>query len=262
MSHNIAAREGGWLLSQRGRRRCIVDPVPRDAKAREPTSWFTLTASVAPLLTPSSNLSDLPVKWGISKQDVDVGEQDLYTKSKDGRFSCQLENSRFFGLLITSAISSILVVAEQQNWVLSPSLYNFVDNNRASTQIVVQLLSNAFAFFQVTMLCTLVNRATRLRFNRTKASLNNLQFWSHLCTPSIIWRLPLEYLLPLLLFMGITVIPSTLWAGALSLVTLFKTRTFGIMIPSYDNTSLIHEYPSESENAAQVSEARNSKGVY
>jgi hypothetical protein len=34
------------------------------------------------------------------------------------------------------------------------------------------------------------------------------------------------------------------------------------MIPSYDNTSLIHEYPSESENAAQVSEARNSKGVF
>jgi hypothetical protein len=225
------------LVSQRGRRRRIVDPVPRDAKTKEPTSWFTLTASVAPLLTPSSNLWDLPVKWGISKQDVDVREQDLYTKSRDGRFSCQLENSRFFGLLITSAISSMLVVAEQQNWVLSPFLYDFVDNNRASTQIVVQLLSNAFAFFQVTMLCTLINRTTRLRFNRTKVSLNNLRFWSHLCTPSIIWRLTLEYLLPLLLFMGITVIPSALWAGTLPLVTLFKTRTSSFMIPSYDNTS-------------------------
>jgi hypothetical protein len=87
---------------------------PPDAKTKEPTSWQTLTASVAPLLTPLSNLSDLPVKWGISKQDVDIGEQDLHTKSKDGRFSFQLENSRFFGLLLTSVISSILVVAEQQ----------------------------------------------------------------------------------------------------------------------------------------------------
>jgi hypothetical protein len=148
MSHNIAAREGGWLLSQRGRPRRTVDPVPRDAKTKEPTSWQTLTASVAPLLTPLSNLSDLPVKWGISKQDVDVGEQDLDTKSKDGRFSCQLENSRFFGLLITSAISSNLDVAEQPNWVLSPSLYDFVDNNIASTQIFVQCFQTLLRSFR------------------------------------------------------------------------------------------------------------------
>ena len=123
------------------------------------------------------------------------------------------------------------------------------------------MLSNAFAFFQITMLNTLINRATRLRFNRTKVSLNNLRFWSHLCTSSIIWRLPLEYLLPLL-FVSVTVIPSAVWVGALSLVTLFKTRTSSVTIPSYDNTSLTHEYPSEFENVAQSSEARNSKRIF
>jgi hypothetical protein len=34
------------------------------------------------------------------------------------------------------------------------------------------------------------------------------------------------------------------------------------MIPSYDDTALIHEYPSEFENLAQRSEARNLKGVF
>jgi hypothetical protein len=107
--------QGRWLVAQpKGAPPPHRRSSPPDAKTKEPTSWQTLTASVAPLLTPLSNLSDLPVKWGISKQDVDIGEQDLHTKSKDGRFSCQLENSRFFGLLLTSVISSILVVAEQQ----------------------------------------------------------------------------------------------------------------------------------------------------
>ena len=236
-------------------------PGPRNLYTMEEAQAQSLLSSH--LRTTRKPLPDLPVKWGISKQDVEVGEQELYTKPKDSHFSsCQAENALFFGLLITTAISSILVVAEQRDWVLSSSLYDFVDNNRASTQIVVQLLSNVFTFFQVTTLCTLVNRATRLRFNRTKVSLNNLRFWSHLCAPSISWRLPLEYLLPLLLSMGVAVIPSALWAGALSPVTASKTCTSSVMIPSYDNTSLIHEYPSEFENVAQSSEVRNSKGVF
>ncbi|KAE8445819.1 hypothetical protein EG329_012877 [Mollisiaceae sp. DMI_Dod_QoI] len=208
-------------------------------------------------------LPDLSGKWDVGKQDVEVGEQELYTKSKGSRFSsCEAENALFFGLLITSSISSILVVAQQRGWVLSSSLYDFVENNRASTQIVVQLLSNVFTFIQVTILCTLVNRATRLRFNRTKASLNHLRFWSHLCALRISWRLPLEYLLPLLLFMGVTVIPSALWAGALSPITVSKTCTSSVRIPSYDNTSLILEYPSEFGDVAQRSEVRNTKGVF
>ena len=34
------------------------------------------------------------------------------------------------------------------------------------------------------------------------------------------------------------------------------------MIPSYTNTSLIQEYPSEFPNPNQVTEVRNSKGVF
>jgi hypothetical protein len=99
----------------------------------------------------------------------------------------------FASLLATTVASSIMVVGDQRGWVLSSSLYHIVSNNRASSQIAVQLLSNTFGFLQVTVLCTLINRATRLRFSRTKVSMSDLQFWSHLCTPSMSWHLPLRY---------------------------------------------------------------------
>jgi hypothetical protein len=90
----------------------------------------------------------------------------------------------------------------------------------------------------------------------------NLRFWSHLCAPRMSWSLPPEYLIPLLLFIGVTVIPSAIWAGALSLITVYKTRTSSVMIPSYDNASLIHEYPSEFTKMAQLSTVRNSRGIF
>jgi hypothetical protein len=199
----------------------------------------------------------------ISKHDIEVGEQELYSNSEDRRFSFyQAENALFFGLLITSVVSAVLVAAEQRDWVLSSSLYDFVDKNRASTQIIVQLLSNVFALFQVTMLCTLVNRATRLRFNSTKTSLDSLRFWSHLCAPRMSWSLPLEYLIPLLLFIAVTVIPSAIWAGALSPIEVSKTRTSSIMVPSYDNSSLIREYPSEFGSVPQKLKVKNSRGIF
>jgi len=196
------------------------------------------------------------------KQVDEVVEQELYTEPPDRRFSSWKGFAIFFSLLLTTAISSTLLVGYQRGWVLSSSLYDIVSKNRASVQIVIQLLANGFALCQVTTLCTLINRATRLHFSRTKASMNDLQFWSHLCTPSMSWQLPLGYLLPLLSFIGLTLVPSALWAGALSPINVFKTHTSTVTIPSYKNTTLIQEYPSELPNPNQTTEVRNSKGVF
>lgn len=92
--------------------------------------------------------------------------------------------------------------SDRRGLVLSLSLSSFdtFSKNRATVEIIVQLLSNIFALCQVTALCTLINRATRLRFIRTEPSLDDLHFWSHLCTPSMVWRLPFKYFIALFFF--------------------------------------------------------------
>lgn len=206
--------------------------------------------------------ADQPSNADSNQQSYEVLEEELDTKFKGDRSSFAEEYALFFGLFVTSIISSMLVVADQRHWILSSSLYDFVENNRATTQIVIQLLSNSFGFFQTTMLCSLINQATRLHFSKSKASLNDLRFWTKLCTPSISWRLPLRYLLPLLMFWGLTRIPSALWAGALSPVATSKLHTSTVLIPSYHNSSLIYEYPSEFGSAAQKGEVINMKGAF
>ena len=207
---------------------------------------------------PSQTHLDWSLEGESSKQGYEIIDHGLYTKSKDRHFlSCKGKYTLFASLLMTSTISLLLFVGDRRNWVLSSSLYNTISNNRASAQIAVQVCANLFALFQITVLCTLINRATRLRFYRTRASLHDLQFWSHLCTPSMCWRLPLKYLLPLLLFIGLTIVPSALWTGALSPISISTTYASSIVIPSYQNASLIREYPSE-----VAAEIRNAKGVF
>ena len=196
------------------------------------------------------------------RQGYKVLEQELHSRPTDSCYSCKGEYVLFISILITSTISLILLIGDRRGWVLSLSLYNSAINNRASTQIVVQLLSHAFAFCQITALCTLINQATRLRFSRTRASINALRFSSHLCTPSMTWRLPFKYFLPLLLFIGLTMTPSALWVGALSPISVFKTHKSILNIPSYENVSLIKEYPAEFGGVPQTAQVRNPKGIF
>ena len=195
---------------------------------------------------PSQTHLDWSGEGESNRQGYETIDHKLHTKSKDRHFfSCKGEYTLFASLLMTTTISVLLFIGDRRNWVLSLSLYNTISNNRASAQIVVQMCSNLLAIFQITVLCTLINRATRLRFYRTKASLHDLEFWSHLCTPSMSWRLPLKFLLPLLLFLGLTIIPSALWTGSLSPIFVSTTYASSIAIPSYQNASLIREYPLE-----------------
>ncbi|KAF8852238.1 hypothetical protein BDZ45DRAFT_630624 [Acephala macrosclerotiorum] len=213
---------------------------------------------------PHGSLPHQTVREATEKQDPELYGQEIHKTSKDGpSSSSQWEYTLFLRVLLTTAISAILFASDHQGLVLSLSSSSFdtLSKNRATVQIIVQLLSNIFALCQVTALCTLINRATRLRFIRTEASLDDLQFWSHLCTPSMTWRLPFKYLIALLIFIGFTMVPSALWAGALSPISVSTTHISSVMIPSYQNASLIREYPSEfdSKTSPQI---RTPKGVF
>ena len=56
--------------------------------------------------------------------------------------------------------------------------------------------------------------------------------------------------------------PSALWVGALSPISVFKTHKSILNIPSYENVSLIKEYPAEFGGVPQMAQVRNSKGIF
>lgn len=204
------------------------------------------------------------IRGDARKHPSQVVEQELYQEPEDSSSPLlHWESTLFLRILLTTAISSILLASDYRDWVLSlsPTTYDGMVDNRASAQIIVQLLSNVLALYQVTAMCTLINRATRLRFNRTTASIDELQFWSYLCTLSMSWRLPFRYFLPLVLFISLTLVPSALWVGALSPIFVTTTHISSVLVPSYENASPIREYPSEFENIS-TTQVRNTKGVF
>ena len=167
---------------------------------------------------------------------------------------------KFIGLIITTILSSILLAGNVHSWVLSDSHYHLVNQERASIQIVVQILSTTFGALQVTAVCTLINLATRSRLSRSRASLDGFRFWFNLCVRHVEWTLPFKLFVPLLCFVGLSYVPSALWAGAISPVNVVATRQGAITIPQYNNISLIREYPSEYNSS--VPQERDKKGAF
>lgn len=69
-----------------------------------------------------------------------------------------------------------------------------------------------------------------------------------------------ELLVPLIIFVGLTATPSVNWTGALTPVVTHITAHRTISVPSYDNASLVHEWPSELDS--QGPSLRNKKGFF
>ena len=149
------------------------------------------------------------------------------------------------GLIFTTILSTVLLISKANNWTLVDSLYRRVSTERASIQIVVQILSTLLGALQVTAICTLINLATRSRLSQSPATLDGFRLWFNLCIPHVEWTLPLHLLFPLLCFVALSYIPAALWAGAISSVNVVVTQQANITVPQYRNISLIQEYPSE-----------------
>ncbi|KAH0536094.1 hypothetical protein FGG08_006999 [Glutinoglossum americanum] len=168
--------------------------------------------------------------------------------------------SEFLLLISTTVMSSILVASNAQHWTVSGRLYSIIAGNRASVQIVVQIISNLLGLAQVTVLCRLINFATRLYFARSPVSLDIVRLWTALCTPQMSWRLPSRLAIPLLAFVILVSLPPALWAGAITPVAAVGLRHDIINIPDYSNMGLIREYPAEVSGSTQT--LRNTKGLF
>lgn len=174
------------------------------------------------------------------------------------------------GLLLTSIVIILLLWSDRSNWTDTGRFYQLITNNRATSQIFVQVISQCLGAVHVHVLCTLINFATRLRLTKRPTALDQLKFRSALCGVRLDWSLPLRSLLPLMIFAAMVLLPGALWAGALTPVV---TSTYLVSRPSPAHSKWpdlsVPRYSSASERYWQnitwlrpQPSIRNEKGVF
>jgi hypothetical protein len=72
------------------------------------------------------------------------------------------------------------------------------------------------------------------------------------------WELPLHFSIALA-FLGIFIVPSALWASAITPISVIAFEQQIIPLPSYSNTTLLNQNWTERSNLPSV---RNSKGFF
>lgn len=167
----------------------------------------------------------------------------------------------FLGLICTTIVSSLLLIADQRHVSMSGGIiYDGIVQNRASVQIIVQVVAAALGLIQVAAICRLFNYATRIRLKQKAISLDLLNFWNGVNFASMRWDLRWMYLLLLLMFTSSCAIPSALWAGAITPISTYNVRQTTVILPQYSNMSSVREWPSEID--ADGPQFRTEKGYF
>ncbi|KAF8852452.1 hypothetical protein BDZ45DRAFT_716973 [Acephala macrosclerotiorum] len=154
---------------------------------------------------------------------------------------------------------SLLLAGSLHRWTVSNALYEIITNNRASTQLIVQVAANSLGLLHVTVLCMLINYLTRLRFASSPTTLDALQLWNGLLSRQLDWTLPVHFLAILLVFIAICSIPGAVWAAAITPVVTTKLQGGTVVLPSYSNLTLMQQNYTNRLNLPSVV---NTKGVF
>jgi hypothetical protein len=158
----------------------------------------------------------------------------------------------FHALSLTTTIAFLLVVAGYRAWSQTGRFCQLVTADRASVQIVIQVLANALGLVHVTAICRLINYATRMHFHETSISLDTLRAWVALSMARVDWDLPRRWLLPLVVLVAFNLVPSALWAGCITPLLTTTVIQKSLLIPSHANVSQIKGYPAEPNASLQV----------
>lgn len=151
----------------------------------------------------------------------------------------------FLALLFTTPISTLLLYWSINNTVFSGSLLRFIDLNRPTVQFAVQRIANLLSLCQILVLCRLINYGIRRRLLSNAMRLDSLRAWIDPMQPRVNFSLPIRFLVPLPAFVALTMILSVLWAAALAPVQLWEDVDQTIVVPNWDDDTLIKKYPSE-----------------
>lgn len=151
----------------------------------------------------------------------------------------------FIVLLPTTALS--IAVLSIQNAKYTGSILSLVQSNRASLQIIVQVVSHGVALLQISTLRSIFNFSSRLRIRIAPMHVEKLSLWTAIATTQVDFNLSVRYLAICLLVALLCVVPGALWTGALTPVIVSTGLLSGtIDIPRFSASSA-HFWNSEFE---------------
>ena len=98
-------------------------------------------------------------------------------------------------LLITSFFATWISIGigflYYHNYTTGEKLFELVQSNRSTVQVLIQVISHTLGALSVFSLCAILNYWSRSALFKRDRSLNSLRLWSALCFPSIGWNLRL-----------------------------------------------------------------------
>ncbi|MCJ1226316.1 hypothetical protein MMC12_002966 [Toensbergia leucococca] len=149
-------------------------------------------------------------------------------------------------LLLTTLVATTLFATRLDHWASSPAFANFVVLNRSASGIFVQIISHILGMIHVYTLCTTINLSSRAYLSNKSFPLVLVKFLNAICGNRLDLSLPWLHRFALIMFIVITLLPSALWAGALTPVLSLKNTAQQIMLPAYSNTTLLKGMPYHS----------------
>lgn len=165
----------------------------------------------------------------------------------------------FSSLIPSVTLSVVLLVSHGLEWTATGDFYHLVSSNRATAQLMVQIASNLLGFANLLVICRIINYDTRALLSVKPISLIYLRFWNAIISQQFTWDLPPRLLIPLGLWLLFAMLPSALWAGAITPVTIIVNREVQIALPSYANTTLLtHDWKSR----LNLPSVRDKRGIF
>lgn len=168
-------------------------------------------------------------------------------------------NVPWSALFPSVTLSVVLLISHGLEWTATGDFYHLVSSNRATAQLMVQIASNLLGYANLLVICRIINYDTRSLLSVKPISLIYLRFWNALISQQFTWDLPPRLLIPLSLWLIFAMVPSALWAGALTPVTIIVNQEVKIALPSYANTTLLTHNWSDRLKLPSV---RNKYGIF
>ena len=138
-------------------------------------------------------------------------------------------------LIPTTVLSSVLLYGIRRPPFIDNDFYNFVNDNRATTQAVLNFLTSIFGVWHLFVLKSVIDFSTRdqIQASGRHPSPIHLRWWKALAAQKFDRSLPWKYYFSMLLVWALALLPSSLWTGALTpnLVTL--NTTVPLLLPKY-----------------------------
>lgn len=180
--------------------------------------------------------------------------------ARSTRYSHWRRYNTFYGLAVTTTLSTILLLAQINQWRVTGDCFVLANRFPGSVALVVQLLAAFFGLLHVAVVCKLINYALRLRLMKVSISLDVLRTWVDMTIPRVDWDLPLRFFFPVIFVVFLSLVPAALWAGSMTPSVSTTIGSGMLLIPSYEDVSMIKEYPMMIGNAGPS--LRTQKGFF